>query len=323
MLDLLAYESSIAQAPEILADFDLSEKSAYDERKFIEDEVERITSDTTGSSFLGILDTFDIDTEVSASLEGAAWSDLTFEVPDFKFDQSGQPTDFVPEIEITHDARALQQAIEFLRRIDELSCRNVAWIADIILARRWSAAQRCVVELLKSGFSLRSIYLSFLLSEHWRESDVYDERFDQGLHQFSWQRSCFPRITWEEAVQLIAFHGEDCTLEEVIEFIEQERELWRRSSALKRDFPRFKGYLLRQRLAKACQVPSGLWYRTLDPRDARRFDGSANPEYTSQWWEDELPVVGGVSYLQRRIYVGDPLSFLIVELDDGLHWLEE
>ena len=248
-------------------------------------------------------------------------SDLILDVPDFCIEELDEYVDFIPEIRV--EDRARQQAIAFLVSIGELTNIHVSWIVEIILARRWSAAQRKVIELIQSGFSLRSVYLSFILSEYWRDSDVFDERFDEVTRGYAWMSSCQPRLSWWQSIQLITFHGEDCDLEVVIEFIEEERHVWRRSRTLTRRFPQFKDYLLRHRIADECRLPSGDWHRMLDPRDSRTFDGSTNPEYTTQWWEDEITPIGDANHVQRRIYMGESIGSLIAEPDDGLHWVEE
>lgn len=282
------------------------------------EEISLSTSESTESEF----DEFPgLDTDWDLFSDEALSSDFILDVPDFNLDESDESADFMPEIRI--EKRARQQAIAFLISIGELTGRHVSWIVEIILARRWSASQRKVIELLQSGFSLRSIHLSFILSEYWRDSDAFDERFDEIVRGHAWMSDCQPRLSWWQSIQLITFHGEDCNLEEVIEFIEEERHVWRRSRTLTRRFPQFKNYLLRQRMADECRLPSGDWHRMLDPHDSRRFDGSTNPEYTTQWWEDEIPVIGGANYIRRRIYMGESLGCLVLEPDDGLHWLEE
>lgn len=247
--------------------------------------------------------------------------DPTFDVPDISQDEPETAEELL--LEVPGELRARQQAIAFLISIGELSGRHVDWIVEIILARRWSTTQLKVRGLWNSGYSLRSIFQAFVLAELWRESDAFDERPDEYRRGPAWMSVCTPRLSWWESMQIIAFRGEDSSLEEVVEFIEIERHAWRSHSGLRHRFVRFKDYLLRQRISDECQSPAGGWYRTLDPRDERDFDGAGNPEYTTRWWEDEIPAIGGPQHLERRIYLGDRLGALIVEPDDGLHWLED
>lgn len=246
---------------------------------------------------------------------------LSFDILDIDVEEEDEPED--SQHGIDREQRARQQAIAFLAAIGELTGQHVEWVVEIILARRWSTAQGRVHELWCSGYSVRAIHMAFLLVEAWRESDAYDERLDGYPRRAAWMSACRPQLSWWEAMQIVAFHGDDCSIDEMLIFIEAERHIWRSSSRLRGRFTRFKEYLLRQRIADECRSPGGGWYRTLDPRDGRSFDGSGNPEYTDQWWEDELPALGGSQYVQRRIYMGEQLGTLIVEPDDGLHWLED
>lgn len=245
---------------------------------------------------------------------------LWFDPPADVFDESS--TDGDDEgAEVTDAARAKQLAIRFLEAIGELNPLNVTRIVEIILARKWSRAQLIVKDLLNSGFDLEHVHQAFLVSEAWRQCDALDERL--GAEAWGrWSTLCRPRISWLESVRLVEFVGSDMTAAEVMDFADAERHVWRTSVRLRTRYPRFKDYLFSYRIADESPHRDVGWFRTLDPRDGRFFDGTGNPEFTPDWWDDELPSPRGRTHLSRLIYQGCPIDHLIPDASSDMDWFE-
>lgn len=250
---------------------------------------------------------------------GAASVALEFDLP------ADEPVGLTPEIddtpEISDSSRAEQLAIQFLKSVGELNPLNVARISEIILARKWSRAQVVVKELVGSGFEISHIYQAFLVSEAWRQCDAMDERLG-GETLTQWYEVSRPRITWLESMRLVDFVGVDMSVAEVMEFSEIERHIWRGSARLRARYPRFKDYLFGYRIATESRQQDGGWFRTLDPRDGRFFDGTVNPEFTSDWWDDGLPSSRGREHLSRLIFKGCPLGYLVAEPGNEMDWFD-
>ena len=234
-------------------------------------------------------------------------------------DEPSPEVDDTPEI--SDSSRAEQLAIQFLKGVGEISSLNVARISEIILARRWSRAQVAVKELLNSGVELFHIHQAFLVSEAWRQCDAMDERLG-GETMSRWYEVSRPRITWLESVRLVEFVGVDMSVADVMDFAETERHTWRGSLRLRAQYPRFKDYLFGYRIATESRQEDGGWFRTLDPRDGRFFDGTVNPEFTSDWWDDSLPSSRGREHLTRLIFNGCPLGHLVADPDSEMEWFE-
>lgn len=269
-------------------------------------------------------DSVDFEIPMVWQLDGPLPSTIDFDPPDFHETHIAveeRDTEFVSEV--TDDQRARQQAIQFLSSIGELQARHVDWIADIILRRRWSAAQLRVLALWRSGCSIQTIYVTFQLSEAWRDVDAFDQRLDHGDANWShWGTACRPRLSWREAAVIVDFCGEDSTLEDLIEFVEAERHVWRDSSALSERYPRFKDYLLQYRLTDECRRSALGWYRTLDPKDGRFFGGDVNPEYSLQCWEDRIHGSAYVVAVDRHIFNGGSLDSLLAVRSGDSDWLD-
>lgn len=237
-----------------------------------------------------------------------------FDIPEIG--GAGDPdeeADFTPDV--NEELRARQLASQFLRQIDEHCIQNIDWITEIILARRWGSAQRKVAELWQAGFSIRAIFMAFQVSESWRQCDCLDQQFSEWLRYN-------PYLTWLEAIQLVEHHDESASLEDIMAFVDLERHIWRQSRHLVRNYPSFKNYLLSHRITKECKRPDLGWVRNLSPSDERRFDGSTNPEYTADCWEDEAPACSGSQHLNRRIYMGEHLSYLFLDQESNSDWNE-
>lgn len=263
---------------------------------------------------------FDFSPEL-AELNTVILPDISFLIPDVGgAEDTESDSDYFPEV--SEETRARQLAFSFLSSIGELTNRHADWVTEIILARRWSSAQSKVLELWRVGHSIKAIYSAFLLSEAWRDCDFLDERLGE-CSGYAWYLQSRPQLTWLEAIGLVTFHGEDSSVEEIMNFVESERYIWRQAPLLVQRFNRFKNYLLRHRIVDECRRPSMGWYRLLDPRDGRFFDGCTNPEYTMEWWEDDPPSRYDSRHTFQRIFMGDSLESLIPEPDDGLHWLED
>lgn len=242
---------------------------------------------------------------------------VDFELPDLLeedgWEQDPNTDDLTPEV--SDILRAQQQASEFLRSIDELTAQHISWIKEIILSRRWSTAQRYVSELVSSGTSLRAIHAAFTLSEAWRNVEAFDQR--DAPSSASWWTDCYPRLTWLESVRLVQFLGEDESLEDMVRFVEAELQVWRTSNRLRSDFPHFKHYLIKYRIAKECRHPEYGWTQLLDPRDGRFFGGDVNPEYNTVRWEDDISTHASQDAIVTHLFQGGSLEDYLPE-DVGL-----
>lgn len=236
-----------------------------------------------------------------------------FDVPDIgEAAKVEDDTDLQPDV--SDSTRATQLASAFLREFDESSARNIEYIADIIRARRWSSVQRKVRELLAVHYSVSAVYLIFEVLEAWRHC----EWLDQTTEEFGLFRST---LTWQEAASLVDFFGVGTDVAEVMDFVEIEHHVWRARSHLRRSHARFKDYLLKQRIAHESYSKDLGWFDCLDPKDGRTFDGWNNVEFTSDWWEEELP--GPVVHsVPSRIFKGDSLENMIRSngFDSGLEY---
>lgn len=258
---------------------------------------------------LVLLASYDVPSEsVDLDLDSSV-----FDVPDID-EGVGAEEDLIPEI--TDGRRARQLALAFLLRMGEQPKNaNLEKISDIILVRRWSAAQLQVQALLEAGFSLDEVFGAFTLSEEWRQSDALDEQIGvkAGLNGY-----CNPRLTWLESARLyrtfesteVAFH-----------FVESERYIWRDNAWLRHKFPHFKDYLLKQRLSEETRADNG-WIRNLPSNDPRLFGGASNPEYSEDWWEDQCPSLESRSAIDLMLYRGGSVESLVPDYEEDYSWAD-
>lgn len=236
---------------------------------------------------------------------------LAFDVPDpGAAAEVEDDADLQPDI--SERTRANQLAGMLLRELDESSPRNIEYITNIILSRRWSSAQRKVRELLAAHYSVPAVHLIFEISEAWRQCDWLDQQVGE-FHRHH------TTLTWREAASLVDFLGEYADLGEVMDFVEVEHHAWRARPHLRRLHARFKDYLLLERIARESHNKAFGWFDCLDPHDGRSFDGWSNVEFSADWWEDELPgpVVRSVA---SRIFAGDSLESMI-QSHDLIDWM--
>src|SRR5690606_17216910 len=148
--------------------------------------------------------------------------------------------DSISTFEVPEEDRARQLARKYLREIGMATTKNVDLLQDVIIARKWSAAQVQVQVLVDQGCSIPCIYSAFELSNAWRENSMLDEQLDLGNGR-GLRNS--PRISWREAAVIVRYVGEDASLDELLSFVEAEHQRWQQSTRYRSIFPSFKHYL--------------------------------------------------------------------------------
>lgn len=236
-----------------------------------------------------------------------------FDVPDLEAaERPEDESDLQPDV--TDATRARQLAVQFLIEIGELDERNIDRITSIIAARRWATAQAKVRELVASRYPVEAVHLIFEVSEAWRHCEWLDQNAG-GLRRF------VSPLTWRDAARIVDFFGSDAEVDDIMEFVEAEHHVWRARPHLQGLYPQFKHYLLEERLAHETRRNDAGWMPNLDPHDERTFDGWINPEYSPEWWEDELSgrVAGCVA---ARLFIGESLADMLTWPEDSIGLLE-
>lgn len=236
-----------------------------------------------------------------------------FDVPDLEAaEQPEDESDLQPDI--TDATRARQLAVQFLVEIGELDPLNIDRITSIIAARRWATAQAKVRELVAARYSVAAVYLIFEVSEAWRHCEWLDQNAG-GLSRF------VSPLTWRDAARIVDFFGTDVEVDDIMAFVEAEHHVWRARPHLQGLYPQFKNYLLEERLAYETRRNDAGWMPNLDPHDERTFDGWTNPEYSPEWWEDELSgrVAGCVA---ARLFIGESLADMLTWPEDSIGLVE-
>lgn len=236
-----------------------------------------------------------------------------FDVPDLEAaEQPEDESDLQPDI--TDATRARQLAVQFLIEIGELDELNIDRITSIIAARRWATAQAKVRELVAARYPVSAVHLIFEVSEAWRHCEWLDQNAG-GLRRF------VSPLTWRDAARIVDFFGTDVEVDDIMAFVEAEHHVWRARPHLQGLYPQFKNYLLEERLAYETRRNDAGWMPNLDPHDERSFDGWINPEYSPEWWEDELSgrVAGCVA---ARLFIGESLADMLTWPEDSIGLVE-